>query len=203
MNYTVESIVAILKRKPVYQGHWLDFVGESVRWAPDQGLLLEFGVDTGTTIRRIAAEAGQRKVVGFDSFRGLPERWNDENLQGKFDRDGKPPDNLPANVELVVGMFDQTLPGFMASLKPQDRIAFVHVDCDLYSSTKTVLDAVAGRLAPEAVINFNEFWDYPGADQHEARAFVEFLNDYRLEAQCLGRSGTAYCQAAFRVYFTF
>ena len=56
-----------------------------------------------------------------------------------------------------------------------ESIAFVHVDCDLYSSTKTVLDLVCDRLAPDAVLVFDEFFNYPGWQQHEFRAWTEFV----------------------------
>ena len=53
-----------------------------------------------------------------------------------------------------------------------EQIAFLHVDCDLYSSTKTVLDLVGDRLAPDAVLVFDEFFNYPGWQQHEFRAWT-------------------------------
>ena len=38
---------------------------------------------------------------------------------------------------MVAGLFEDELPGFLA--RNEEQIAFLHVDCDLYSSTKTVL----------------------------------------------------------------
>ena len=38
---------------------------------------------------------------------------------------------------LPVGLFEDELPAFLA--RTEEQIAFLHVDCDLYSSTKTVL----------------------------------------------------------------
>ncbi len=74
---------------------------------------------------------------------------------------------------LSPGLFEDTLPAFLAD--NDEPIAFVHVDCDLYSSTKTVLDLTADRLAPEAVLVFDEFFNYPGWQQHEYRAWTEFI----------------------------
>jgi hypothetical protein len=56
-----------------------------------------------------------------------------------------------------------------------EQIAFMHLDCDLYSSTKTVLDLAGDRLAPDAVLLFDEFFNYPGWQRHEFRAWNEFI----------------------------
>ncbi len=42
--------------------------------APTDGLILEFGVASGRTIRHIGALT-DRSIHGFDSFKGLPESW--------------------------------------------------------------------------------------------------------------------------------
>ena len=78
--------------------------------------------------------AGDRTVAGFDVFTGLPETWRTGFPAGEFAQE--PPDIPGATV--VAGLFEDTLPAFLA--ETDEAIAFVHVDCDLYSSTKTVLD---------------------------------------------------------------
>ena len=40
------------------------------------GLILEFGVRKGLTIKEIAKRISKRKCYGFDSFEGLPEDWS-------------------------------------------------------------------------------------------------------------------------------
>ena len=54
------------------------------------------------------------------------------------------------------------------------KVALVHIDSDIYSSAKTVLDNVAPRLRVGSVIVFNEYFNYPNWRQHEFRAFQEF-----------------------------
>ena len=49
---------------------------------------------------------------GFDSFRGLPEKWTDGYEERLFSRDGILPD-VPGNVELHVGWFEDTLSVFV------------------------------------------------------------------------------------------
>jgi hypothetical protein len=101
------------------------------------GLHLEFGVYKGASINRLARLRPEIKFYGFDSFVGLPETWTMGATKGAFSVNGK----LPAvrrNVELISGYFDSSLPPFIAASKGQ-QIAFMHIDCDLYSSTKCVL----------------------------------------------------------------
>ena len=91
-------------------------------------LWLEFGVASGKTINYIS-QFTDRTVYGFDSFKGLPEKWRDGYDKGAFSRDGTLP-TIRANVELIKGWFSNTLPAFMAHNK---KVSFLHLDADLYS----------------------------------------------------------------------
>ena len=53
------------------------------------------------------------------------------------------------------------------------RVSFVHVDCDLYSSTKTVLDLLAPGIGPGTILVFDDWAGYDGAAAHEERAWGE------------------------------
>jgi methyltransferase family protein len=167
-----ESAAFVLEQMPKTKVFWEP--PDALRFALGEikgpGLALEFGVATGTTLRIIAdAVAGGRTVVGFDVFTGLPGTWRTGFPAGEFAQE--PPDVPGATV--VTGLFEDTLPAFLADT--DEAIAFVHVDCDVYSSTKTVLDLVCDRLAPDAVLVFDEFFNYPGWQQHEFRAWSEFV----------------------------
>jgi hypothetical protein len=145
-----------------------------------QGLYLEFGVYKGATIRYIARQVPNQQVYGFDSFAGLPEVWSG-NAE-TFDSKAKRP-RVPGNVQLVEGLFQESLPTWLR-VHPEP-IAFMHIDCDLYSSTKTVLDLVASRIQPGTVIVFDEYFGYPGWKNHEFKAFSEFINSHRIDYQYL------------------
>jgi predicted O-methyltransferase YrrM len=135
------------------------------------GLALEFGVAGGTTLTIIAeAVASDRTVVGFDTFTGLPEEWRTAFPTGEFTQAELP---TVAGAELMVGLFEDELPGFLD--RTEEPIAFLHLDCDLYSSTKTVFDLAGGRIAPDAVLVFDEFFNFPGWRLHEFRAWTEFI----------------------------
>ena len=63
----------------------------------------------GTTINHMARLQPDRTFLGFDSFRGLPEKWAGHGGGTQFDRGGKPP-RVRTNVKLIEGWFDDTLP---------------------------------------------------------------------------------------------
>jgi predicted O-methyltransferase YrrM len=139
--------------------------------APSGGLALEFGVYSGRTLSMIAQARPGGAVYGFDSFAGLPETWRAGFRAGAFGDVPEPPD-VPG-AEIVVGMFADTVPGFLAA--HPGPVDLLHLDADLYSSTATVLDLVGPRLRPGSVVVFDEFFNYPGWEQHEARAWREHV----------------------------
>jgi hypothetical protein len=56
----------------------------------------------------------------------------------------------------------------------------VHIDCDLYESTKVVLEGVAPILQEGTLLLFDEWFSYKGNPARgEARAFFEFLESHR------------------------
>ena len=65
----------------------------------------------------------------------------------------------------------------------------MHVDCDIYSSTKTVLELTIPRLAPGAVIVFDEFFNYKGYELHEYKAFFEAAERFDLAYRFIGYAG--------------
>lgn len=137
------------------------------------GHYLEFGVFTGGTIRFIATRINGRVIHGFDSFEGLPEAWSGFILGRRtFDLKGRLP-RVPDNVRLHRGWFDETLPNWLAA--NPGPVAFIHVDCDLYSSTQTIFKLFAERIVPGTVVLFDEYFNYPNWERHEYKAFQEFV----------------------------
>ncbi len=138
--------------------------------APHGGMALEFGVASGNTLRAIVRARGGEQVHGFDSFDGLPEAWLNGMPAGAFARDDLP--DVPG-AELVVGLFADSLPGFLA--RHEGHVDFLHVDGDLYSSAKTVLDLCGPRLRAGSIVHFDEFFNFPGWRRHEYRAWTEYV----------------------------
>jgi predicted O-methyltransferase YrrM len=149
------------------------------------GVVLEFGVFSGITINWMAEDFPGRKIFGFDSFEGLPEAWSGHELFD-FNRGGTPPDVLP-NVTLVKGLFSETLPAFSDALN--EEIAVFHVDCDIYSSTKTIFDVLGSRLKDGCIIIFDEYFNYPGFEKHERKAFAEFMQRENCSVEWLAFCG--------------
>lgn len=146
--------------------------------APSEGLVLEFGVEKGLSIRHLASLT-PRTIHGFDSFEGLPGDWTGtKEAKSAFSRSGKLP-KVPENAKLHVGWFDETLPAFLkANPAP---CALVHVDCDIYTSTVTIFSLLRDRIAPGTIIVFDEYFNYPGWRQHEYKAFQEFIAETNLK----------------------
>jgi predicted O-methyltransferase YrrM len=148
------------------------------------GLFLEFGVYTGETARHIAKYVPQQsKLYAFDSFEGLPEGGAHHLKKGKFDRSGVLP-QVPENVELVVGWYDETLPKFCK--KHPETVSFIHVDCDIYPSTKTVFDCLGNQITDGTIICFDEFYNFRGWRDHEIKAFEEFIAGSGFEFEFVG-----------------
>lgn len=134
------------------------------------GLYLEFGVAEGASTRLIATRI-DRTLHAFDSFRGLPEAWEHE-AAGSYSTGGAIP-LLPANVRVHVGWFSETIAGFAA--RHAGPVAFLHIDCDLYTSTVDVLAGLGDRLTDGSIVVFDEYFGYAGFENHELQAFDEFL----------------------------
>lgn len=166
----------------------------AIRAVKNDGIVAEFGVNSGGTINQIAKFMPGRKIHGFDSFEGLPEAWSGYNLvAGHFSRQGRMP-RVRGNVTLHPGWFTDTLPSFAKSLS--QPIALLHVDCDLYSSTKTIFQHLKDHIVPGTIIVFDEFFNYPNWQAHEYKAFMEFVSERGLEFDYLAYS---YEQAALVV----
>ncbi|KAI0386368.1 hypothetical protein F5Y04DRAFT_243921 [Hypomontagnella monticulosa] len=161
----------------------MDTLGFALDAAPEKGMALEFGVYSGSTLRLIASRRSGGEVYGFDSFKGLPESWRTMFEAGKFAVDTLP--KVPG-AELVVGWFDETLSPFLA--KHSGPIALLHIDCDLYSSTVTVLEHCGPRLVAGSIVVFDEYFNFPGWDgRHEHRAWQEYV----------ARTGTRFTYLAY------
>ena len=157
----------------------------------NKGLVLEFGVRFGTSIRQIA-EIFKSKIHGFDSFEGLPEAWHNtpKNFYSTF---GEIP-STPENVTLHEGLFSKSLPLFLQHHK--DKIKFINIDCDIYSSTRDIFDALGEKIVKGTVILFDELIGYDAWEEHEYRAFMEFIEKYNIKYRwiaCVSNASQAAC----------
>jgi len=128
------------------------------------GSFIEFGVASGDSTRVLSRLKGNRKCFALDSFEGLPEKFEGAQV-GTFA--GKPP--RIRGVEIVKGYFEQSLtPDFARRV---GRVAFAHLDADLYSSTLCALNWLTPLLDTGSILLFDEFL---GGEEAEKRAFDEW-----------------------------
>jgi len=146
------------------------------------GLILEFGVFKGDSLRYMAKKMPQRELHGFDSFEGLPEAWI-SNPKGAFDVGGELP-KVPGNVNLWKGYFENTLPGWAQA--HEQPIAMIHIDCDLNSSTETIFEMLAERIEPGTVLLFDDYFNFPGWEQDGHAVFTQFSERFGWDIDYIG-----------------
>lgn len=158
--------------------------------------LLEFGVATGAGLlniaeiaNRITKETGVKfKIYGFDTGHGMPPakdyRDHPELYQaGDYNMDVEAlQNNLPPNVQLILGNIDKTVHGFLKALSPEEPIGFISVDLDYYSSSKSALQVLNGDPAQYLPITFMYFDDI----------FMEPHNNYCGELLAINEFNTEY-----------
>ena len=156
---------------------------QKIAAAGSKPLFLEFGVHRCRTINHIATLLPEHTVHGFDVFTGLPEDWRTGFDKGLFAVDRLP--EVRQNIQLVKGLFSETLPDFVAKM-PDSKVALLHVDCDLYSSSVDVFNYLAPLLLPGSIICFDEYWNYPGWAMHEFKAWQEHVRRHRVNFRYIG-----------------
>jgi Macrocin-O-methyltransferase (TylF) len=151
------------------------------------GLWLEFGVASGHTLNIICEYRLQGTVYGFDSFEGLPSDWRPGLLKGAFKQLELP--QVKSNATLIKGLFEDTIPQFIAA-HTQQYISLLHIDCDLYSSTKTIFRYLGEKLTNGSIIIFDELIGYPEFKENELKAFYEFAHVSDKKFEWIGINGT-------------
>lgn len=158
------------------------------------GDYVEFGSWGGQTLRDaydVTRLVGpQRRLWAFDTFLGeRPPATSEIDSRPEMERyRNKGPSGVAAFYEIleqkgvpkeaftaVEGYFDDTLPPLGPDQPPND-IALAYVDCNLYSSTITVLDFLAPRLKHGMIVAFDDYWVYkPDYVSGERLALHQFL----------------------------
>ena len=129
-----------------------------------------------------------RPMWAFDSFQGLPQAtddrdnhpgWRPGTKQGqggveKFHEAaaalGVPRDAYTA----VEGYYEDSLPPLGSDAPPVD-IALAYIDCNMYSSTVTVLEFLAPRLKHGMIVAFDDYFCWSPTDvSGERSALHEF-----------------------------
>jgi|10_taG_2_1085330.scaffolds.fasta_scaffold00804_17 hypothetical protein len=166
-----------------------------------EGMWLEFGVCSGATSREIIKLMPPHQALyGFDWFKGLPEDWdvgNNVHVKGTiFDGQYDTPPKIE-RLEIINGLFEDTLPNFIKN--KESKVAFLHVDCDLYGSTKTIFKYLKNHITPGTIIIFDEIYNYPNYEDHEYKAFMEYVEEHNIKFEWIARVSGDGQQAACRI----
>lgn len=157
------------------------------------GDVIELGVFKGAsliqfaTFRELLENEKSRRIVGFDVFGKFPQpefiksdkqfvdEWNKQHT-GEFLNKEELYKSLKLkgmnNVELVAGDISETIDEYLA-INPHTRISLLHIDVDIYESTKIGLSKLINRVVKGGVIIFDDYATIEG----ETVAVDEFLSD--------------------------
>ena len=152
------------------------------------GFVAEYGVDKGKSFLQLCEHFKKETVFGFDGFEGLPGGiWPGNTIhKGMFDYKGTIPFTVPSNGTIVPGWFNKTLPKFDYK-KPVAK--YLHIDCDVYSSTVDILTSLVGKIVPGTVITFDDYCNHPNWRQGEFRAWQEFVEKNKINYKYLYVAG--------------
>lgn len=154
-----------------------------------EGLWLDFCIGkTSATTQHILRNSPPNIIMyGFDWFRGLPEDWvvskSEIHQKGTFSISSNEKrisdfvsqlEKANPKLRVVVGLIQDTLPKFLE--EHDGPCAFIHFDCDLYSSTESALRLLRDRLVPGTVIAFDEIWNFDNYRECEYAAFLEHIH---------------------------
>jgi ectoine hydroxylase-related dioxygenase (phytanoyl-CoA dioxygenase family) len=147
----------------------------------------EFGVGEGESFDWFAMyKPPQNVLLGFDHFAGIPEPWHVfpagqwKSAVYESNRD---------DARIILGRFEQSLNEPKVLQELASGVGFVHVDCDLYSSTRVILDALTPSIKAGTIIVFDEFYGYEDWFLHEAKAFREYVLANGVAFEYIARTG--------------
>ena len=161
------------------------------------GIVIEFGVRWGQNISLFTNLRGiyepynyNRKIVGFDTFKGFPSVSSHDgptNKKGQYGvsnnwdiqleeivayHEKNAPINHIKKHELIKGDATKTIKKYLND-NPQTIISLAYFDFDIYKPTKECLDAILPRVPKGGIVAFDELncSDFPG----ETIAFNEVV----------------------------
>ncbi|KAK9809397.1 hypothetical protein WJX73_001751 [Symbiochloris irregularis] len=175
---------------------------------------MEFGVGGGASLNKAAdyrashCPAECPPVFGFDTFTGSPEHWVVDGHtifhKGSFSMDGKLPEVAP-NALLIKGLFADSIPPLLSQQRawvqqysegwskwgPQSDapLAYLHIDCELYSSARDVLTLMNHKIVPGTIILFDELINYALYKDNEMKALWEWLQETGAKLATVGTMG--------------
>jgi hypothetical protein len=172
----------------------------------DLSMIYEFGVFDCSSLVYIEKlskikNVNYSKIIGFDSFEGFPsfekeyaadpntyQAW--ETMDFSCVKDKSQIDSVIASLKtkfidepiLVPGYYENSLKDELVTQYDLKPALFVHIDCDLYTSTYTVLDFLYRNnlIQSGTIVKYDEWGPLfkPGEPFGEERAHLEMLEKY-------------------------
>lgn len=157
------------------------------------GDYLEFGIFNGNSIgsmylARQATGAVKTKLFGFDAFEGLPAGSENEDdgvwKKGFYTCSFEQMKEClsqrkvaPGEITWVSGWYNETLNDETVQKYGIGKFGIVFIDCDTYSSSKTVLDFLAPLITEPVIICLDDWKlnDLDIKEMGEYKSFNEFL----------------------------
>lgn len=169
------------------------------------GPYYEFGVGPGRSLvayshaLRALSKVGrideaQYPIFAFDTFTGLPASRDARDVKpgwwsGRFAGSEELvrrrvlrslPRRFQAGLQFIAGAYETTLTPAAAQMLRQFPPAIVNIDCDYYTSSKTVLDWISPALRTGAILYFDDVWEFWGHPEYgEVAAIREFESSGR------------------------
>jgi hypothetical protein len=153
-------------------------------------LYLELGVFTGLTLNIINQNTEDIKVYGFDTFTGLPEDWAQSNGNVLFEKNYFTTETIPENNaknEFIVGKVEDTLATFLK--EKNQKIKFIHLDLDLYSSSKSAFETIFDWLEDEAIVVVDDVYNLPSWEEYSIKSLAETFDDSKYEMKPIATCG--------------
>jgi len=170
---------------------YFDLVFKQIKSRRINGDYLEFGVYKGSSFI-LAYKAAKKyglnnmRFFAFDSFEGLPDNESVVFNKGDF----KAPVTVfkkyvqkagvdVKDVEIIKGYYDKALTDELKNKYDLKKAAVIHVDCDLYISTKPVLSFIGDLVDSGTILIFDDWYSFSKEKNKnkfgEERAFNEEL----------------------------
>jgi hypothetical protein len=202
MNRTIRKLIPKRYRKDNYHEeiHRREFMRRAFTALSFNGIsgdYAEFGCCGGMTFKLAYQESRKRgfncRLWAFDSFCGLPPQSVPEDqhpnwIEGTMETSLEDftticRKNLIPESEycIVAGFYKDTI----CNIETRDPrfpadISLAYIDCDLYSSTKTVLNFLSSRFKHGMIIAFDDYYCYSRtALSGERKALIEYLSTER------------------------
>ena len=197
---TVEDIVKLIENSNTpdfgpknwqYQPSYFQKVLENVDVLKYRdSLFIELGVFTGLTLNLINKNTEDVIVYGFDTFTGLPEDWAESSENVLYTKNSFSVHGIPEDTEknkFIVGRIEDTLSNFLK--EKNQKIRFIHLDLDLYSTSKNAFEIVFDWLEDEAIVVVDDVYALPSWEEYSIKALADCFDESKYELEPVATCG--------------